>query len=452
MLNQPVDGREARVVRLTRDGLIAQYATFGKPASAWRVGAEFERHLLLTDGTPLTYDAPNGVRWMLDALARDGWRPVYEGANPIEVHRDGAAVTLEPGAQFELSGAPYADLDGVYDEAASFASLVDRLLAPTGARQVALGFTPFAAIPDIDWVPKGRYALMRDHLIQTGDLSHHMMKGTCAVQASYDFADEADCARKVALSTKIGPLTTAMFANSPVALGKVTNFQSYRGHIWTRTDPRRTGFPEVAEAFTFEAWVDYLLDVPMMFRKRNSQWEAANGRPFSAWMTDEVDPPTEADWELHLTSVFPEVRIKRTIEVRGADCVPLPLAMAFVALFKGLFYDDRALGEALEVAGDFSSHGSRENRFDVACREGLAGTLGGERLADWSARLVDLARGGLDRAYPGESRWLAPLVAQVASGVSPAAKVLAWHAAGADPAALGDLFPMGASREPHVTR
>jgi glutamate--cysteine ligase len=247
-----------------------------------------------------------------------------------------------------------------------------------------------------------------------------MMKGTAAVQATYDYADEADCARKVRLATLLGPLTTGTFANSPYAEGRPTGFVSWRGRIWTATDPARTGFPAAAEDFSFERWVDWLLQVPMMFYKQQGHWQPARGRTFADWLGDEHGPDRAA-WELHLTSVFPEVRVKRTIEVRGADCVPLPLAIGFVALWKGLFYDDRALDRATTLAERFTSQGSQAERFDIACREGLEGVIAGRRLADWAGELLEIARGGLD---PTEQTELDPLAAQIATGVSPGRTLL----------------------------
>lgn len=416
-------------MRMSRDGLIEAYHSYGAPQDRWRVGAEFERHLLDANGVPLPYFGEPGVRWlMMQLVAQDGWAAAMEGEHPIALSKQGARVTLEPGGQFELSGAPFDDVQGVDTQLAAFNARVDELLTGTGYHQVALGFTPVAPIPDIHWVPKGRYSIMRDHLKETGELAHHMMKGTCATQASYDFSDEADCATKVQLAVGLGPLTTAMFANSPLEKGQDTGFASFRGHIWTRTDPRRTGFPEAATHFSFEAWVDYLLDVPMMFIHRDGTYKWARGRTFRDWLTDPVDPPTEADWDLHLTSVFPEIRIKQTIEVRGADCVSRPLAMAFTALFEGLFYCSNARDRAAELNERFLSHGDKDERFAIACRGGLAGTIGDRRMADWAAELVDIAGAGLASCRPGDEKFLEPLIQQIQTGESPSTEVLsAWN-------------------------
>jgi len=422
---------------LTRDGLLASYASSGRPRAEWLVGAEFERHLLDGEGSPLPYHVPHGIRWMLEALASNRGELEYEGEHPIALKREAASVTLEPGGQFELSGAPHDNILPIFEEAAAFAAEVDDLLGDNGIRQVNIGFTPYRSIPDIEWMPKGRYRMMKDHLAATGRLAHHMMKGTAAVQATYDYSDEADAARKVGLATRLGPLTTAMFANSPYGEGKATGFMSYRGHIWTQTDPARTGLPNSVEAFSFERWLDYLLSVPMMFVKEDGRYVAADGQTFGEWMSGgRSRRPTWDDWELHLTSVFPEVRIKRTIEVRGADCVPLPLAMSFVALFKGLFYCDLALESATELVERFVQHGTKEERFAVACCSALQGEIGGRKLASWAEELVTMADDALQRCAPEDRPWLIPLMTQVGLGESPARTLLRMFGPEPDPRVL----------------
>jgi glutamate--cysteine ligase len=201
---------------------------------------------------------------------------------------------------------------------------------------------------------------------------------------------------------------------------------TFRGHIWTDTDPARCGFPDAAEDFSYARWIDWMLDVPMMFTKSGGVWRHAHGRTFRQWMEqgDEGRFPTEKDWDLHLTSVFPEVRVKQQIEVRMGDCVPLDLSAAFVALWEGLFYDRRALDQALALSGLFASFGSKADRFHVACKHGLAGSIGGRRLSTWAESVVDIARDGLTRVAPQDVALLAPLERVVASGESPAAHLL----------------------------
>lgn len=405
---------------ISRDALLDTFATYGRPQERWLVGAEFERHLLHADGRPLGYSEPRGIADLFDRFIADGWVPEREGEHVIAVAKDGASITLEPGGQFELSGAPGPDVQTVAREAWGFSDRLQQHLDGTDVTQVALGFTPFTPISDIGWVPKGRYKQMKSFLIQHGDLAHHMMKGTAAVQVSFDFADEADCARKVELAMRLAPLTVALFANSPYTEGRDNGFASFRGHIWTRTDNARTGLPDATEGFSFERWIDYLIDVPMMFRKQGHDYVTANGLTFRHWMDHGIDGvfPTWKDWETHLTQVFPEVRVKQQIEVRGADCVPLPLALSFVAMFEGLFYCGRTLDESWDLATDFASHGSKHDRFDAATRGGLEAMVGGRRLLDWGRDVVALAGRALGDCAPHDRRFLEPLEELVERGTT----------------------------------
>lgn len=429
---------------LTRDAILETFATYGRPRDRWLVGGEFERHLLHPDGRPTTFFEPGGIRDILEAFGRRGWELQHEGPNPIAAWRDGASITLEPGCQFELSGAPKRRATEVLDEAISFNADVDAVLAELGsdARQVFLGFTPFAEVNDIPFVPKGRYDQMKAFLIRFGDLSHHMMKGTCAVQVSFDFLDEEDCARKTMLASRLAPLNTAIFANSALALGQPTGFATYRGHIWTRTDPARTGIPN-DRAFSYESWIDYLLDVPMMFVKIEGRYLAADGASFRSWMERGLDGryPTWDDWELHLTQVFPEVRVKKQIEVRGADCVSPALAGAFCALWEGLFYCDATLYETLDLAAEFSAEGTKEARFDEACRHGLRGRVSGRPMLDWARDVVRLAGRALDACAIADRHLLHPLEDLMARGVCPTDDLL--EAYGRDPSPAGVIAHAG---------
>jgi len=413
---------------LTRDDLIQRFHGYGAPRERWLIGGEFERLALRSDGGPVPYHGEGGIRWILETLAeRHGWAIQREGEYPIALLRDGASTTLEPGGQVELSGAPHKSLLDVATESLRSLGELEALSAEADLRWTALGLTPYADIADIGWVPKGRYEVMREYLPTRGDRALYMMKGTTSFQANFDYADEDDCARKLGTMSRLGALTTAMFANSPLLGGEETGFMSYRGEIWTRTDPDRTGFP-LAEDYTHEGWVDYLLDVPMMFFKQGGRWAHAGGRTFREYMTTGLDGafPDEDDWALHETSVFPEVRVKATIEVRGADAVPLPLAFAGIALWTGLIYG--GLSDAEALSREFAGTAPTADRFSTACRGGLAGELGGRKLADWAADMVDIARRGLADRSAEEQALLDPLAALVASGESPAAAALrAWR-------------------------
>lgn len=418
--------------RLSAEHLLGTFSSYGQPRERWLVGGEFERAVVRSDGSPVGYHEPHGIRWILETLAeQDDWEVVREGEYPIALLARGANTTLEPGGQVELSGAPHARLA---DLAAELKRNRNALLSLSEGRDlhwITTGLTPIAPIESIGWVPKGRYAVMGEYLPRQGDLALFMMKGTCSVQCNYDFADEADCAAKVRLCSGLAPLTTALFANSPLYKNQDTGFKSYRGHVWTRTDPARTGFPPaLREAYTHRRWVEWLLDVPMMFYKRDADWRPAEGRSFRQWLEQGIDGrfPTEADWDLHQTSVFPEVRIKRTIEVRGADCVDHELAIAFCALFTGLMYCEGAQAAALELVAEIEAHGTHDARFDAACRGGLQGRVGNRSLWDFARELGQIASTGLGNCLPEDVHLIDPLLARIASGRSPADDLLeAWR-------------------------
>ena len=409
---------------LTRDKLLESYRRLGRARTEWLVGAEFERHLLDAGGAPLAYEP--GVRELLLALAKRQGREVHvEGDNPIALGGPGGEVTLEPGGQFELSGTPFRTLKEVAAEATEFTRVVSECVESESVTQVAIGFTPFAVVADIPWVPKGRYEIMKNHLGKTGALAHHMMKGTCAVQASFDYLNEEDCGRKVRLAAGISPLLVAMYANSPYVEGRSSGFMSYRGWAWLHTDPQRTGLPDAAMDFSVDRWVDYLLDVPLLFQKTTSGWVAPPaGMTFRRWLDAEDGRPTVEDWALHQTSVFPEVRVKEQIEVRSADSVPMPLAMSLCAFWKGLFHSESALAKGEQVAAAFVREGTRVLRLEQACREGLRGQVGGRSVLDWSQEIYECALAGLEETAPDEVHYLGPLYEVLNSGRSPARGLL----------------------------
>ena len=424
-------------IALSRTTILEQFHSYGCTREQFLVGGEYERTIVRPNGDPVHYAEPFGIQWFLTQFSkRWNWSPKLEGDNIISLYKNGASITLEPGGQFELSGAPHQDLQSLVEEFSLNRECLNQLAKEAGFRVITAGLTPIASIESIDWMPKGRYVIMREYLPEQGDLAHYMMKGTTSVQCNYDFMNEADCAQKVALCAGVAPLTTALFANSPLYLNRPTNHQSFRGHIWTRTDPDRTGFPPgLREDFSFERWVDYLLHVPMMFIQKGDQWIHANGRSFNEFMTKGIDGhfPTWDDWELHMTSTFPEVRIKRTIEVRGADCISHDMAIGFCALFTGLLYDDTALSKGIDLAQELSHYGTRDERFDIACRSGLDGTFqngnGQSAILKLTRRLVDIGVEGLTRYQPHNRHLLTPLEEQLERGCSPAMDLMkAWQA------------------------
>lgn len=416
-------------MRLDTEKLIETFHSYSTPRHDWLVGGEFERAVVRPDGSPIGYFEPDGIRWILDELAKDkSWTPHFEGEHIIALHRENMAnITLEPGGQVELSGAPHRTLTALAEEMQANRRALLQMSEDKNHVWIAAGLTPVTPIASIPWVPKGRYEIMKRYLPQRGDLAAYMMKGTCSVQANYDFSSEEDCSRKVRLSSGLAPLTTALFANSPLLENKLTGFKTYRGHIWTRTDPERTGFPPgLRNDYSHERWVDYLLDAPMMFRLLDGDWVPAHGTPFRVFLEQGIDGhfPTTEDWDLHQTSVFPEVRIKRTIEIRGADCVDHEMALAFCALFTGMLYCNIALDEGLQLVAELEQHGTHAGRFDAACRGGLEAEVGGRLLADWASDLGEIAERGLKACLPNDLDKITPLLERIEAGRSPADDIL----------------------------
>jgi len=411
--------------RIDEEMLIGGYHKYGRAKSEWLVGAEFERLYLKKDGKQVSYNEPGGVKDLLTKLSTaEHWSPNNEGPNIIGLNGVTRAVTLEPGAQVELAGAPHLTLNELANEA-NYNLKEFQEAASDGNMWVALGVTPFDPISDIQWVPKGRYEVMKRYLPQRGKMAPVMMKGTTSFQACFDFTDEADCAKKFDLMLRLSPLTTAMFANSPIFEGEVNGWMSNRGRAWQATDAARTGFPEQIRAgYSHDRWVNYLLDVPMMFYVVDGDWRHANGRTFREFMQHGIEGhfPSIDDWDLHQTSVFPEVRVKKWIEVRGADACPMPLAIAGIAFWKGLLYSEGSLEKALEITSKLSNN--PESDLINAAKDGLAANFCGGSAIDLARALMPLASAGLMNCDPQAIDLLEPLTRLVSKGECPAREVL----------------------------
>lgn len=382
--------------------LVDYLAAGSKPPEDWRIGTEHEKFAFrLSDLKPLPYDGPDGIGAVLEGLASCGWERVEENGNLIALARDKASVTLEPGGQVELSGAPLRSIHETCAEVADHLSLVKKVGEQLGVGMIGLGFQPKWRREDIGWMPKGRYKIMRDYMPKRGSLGLDMMKRTCTVQVNLDFASEADMVKKFRVSLALQPVATALFANSPFTEGKPNGFQSMRSHIWTDTDPDRTGdLPFVFEdGFGFERYVDYLLDVPMYFVYRDGQYIDASGHSFRAFLKGELPVypghlPTLNDWADHLTTAFPEVRLKKFLEMRGADGGPWSRLCALPALWVGLLYDGSALDAAWDLVRDWTTEERAALRRDVP-RLGLATPFRGGTLRDVALKVLAIARQGL---------------------------------------------------------
>lgn len=421
-----------------RRQLIEYFAAGNKPRAAWRMGTEHEKFgFHPATLKPLAYDGPHGIRALLDGMTRFGWKPLSENGNVIALTRDGANITLEPGGQLELSGALLSTLHETADENAQHIHEVKAVAGELGQAFIGLGFAPEWTREDIHWMPKGRYKIMREYMPKKGKLGLDMMLRTCTVQTNLDFESEADMVKKFRVSLALQPLATALFALSPFKEGKDTGFKSYRSHIWTDTDPDRCGMlPFVFEdGFGFERYADYMLGVPMYFVYRDGTYIDASGQDFRAFLQGKLparpgELPTINDWADHVTTAFPEVRLKRYLEMRGADSGPLPALNALPALWVGLLYDSSALDSAWDLVRDWTIAEHDFLRAQTP-RTGLATPFRGRPLAAWGREVVAIARAGLkarrqlDAKGNDETMYLAPLERAVESGLAPADELLA---------------------------
>jgi glutamate--cysteine ligase len=398
------------------------FAAGSKPREHWRIGTEHEKFGFRRDDlSPPPYE-PGGIRAMLEGLGRFGWEPILDNGNPIGLKRGGASVSLEPGGQFELSGAPLPDLHAAEAELRSHLDEVRQVGAALGLGFAPLGFHPLAKRDEMPWMPKGRYAIMRQYMPRVGSMGLDMMLRTCTVQVNLDFGAEADMVEKLRISLALQPLSTALFANSPFAEGRPNGLRTLRGRVWTETDPDRTGIPAVAfeQGFGFERFADWVLDVPMYFIMREGRWIDCAGASFRDFMARGLPehPGIEAtmgDWADHVTTVFTDVRLKRFLEMRGSDAGSPEMMQAMPAFWVGLLYDDAAQKAAAALVRDWPVAELQALRLAVPERA-LETPFRGRALRDWGRDAVAIARQGLRARGLGEERYLAPLEAVVESG------------------------------------
>jgi glutamate--cysteine ligase len=432
---------------LSYESLFAPFYAAMKPASAWRVGIEAEKFGIRTDtGAPVPYAGPGGILTVFQALERDhGWIPEseHQGGPIIALERAGASITLEPGAQLELSGRPCDNLHEVIAEKLEHLGEIARLCLGLDTSWLGIGFHPFARQEDLPWVPKLRYAIMREYLPTRGPRALDMMRRTATVQANFDYGSEEDAMRKMRAALRLSAIVVAMFANSPIVEGKKAGERSARAKVWLGVDPNRQGLlPALWSArASLRDYVEWVLDVPMFLFKREGKVIANTGQTFRSFLRDGYHGhrATSADWEAHLRTVFPEVRLKQTIEVRGADAAPVRYAAALPALWTGILYDERALAEAERLTESFT-HEEVEGRRSQIAERALGATLHGKPIATYAQELIEIAKGGLARrrrlAAHGvdETVYLAPLARLVEHGRCPADELL--EALPDDPQAL----------------
>ncbi len=421
---------------LVFEDLVRWMAEGAKPKAEWRCGAEHEKFVFrLGSHEPVPYE-PQGIKALLDGLTRYGWTPVMEGENVIALERGLANVSLEPGGQFELSGAPLETIHDICEETGGHLQEVKTVADELGLGFLGLGFTPIWRRDQVPVMPKGRYKIMRAYMPKVGALGLDMMFRTCTVQANLDFADEGDMVAKFRASLALQPIATALFANSPFIEGKPSGLLSARANVWTDTDPDRTGMLDFvfADGFGFEAYARYALDVPMYFVKRDGKYIDVSGRSFRDFMEGKLpelpgERPTLKDWADHTTTLFPEVRLKKYLEMRGADSGPWSRLCALPALWIGTLYDSAALAAAWDLAKDWDIEDHERLRADVA-RLGLKAQVGGRTVQDVAKDLVAIAKAGLkarNRLSGGmvdESGFLSELEMIADSGVTPAERLL----------------------------
>lgn len=424
---------------LTRESDLDGYFTPGsKPRDRWGVGLEYERFGFLADSAaPVPYDGPRSVEAVLRALVRDrGYAPDEEDGHLLGAHRGGTRVTLEPGCQLEMSGAVHGTLDAMRAELLAYLDDVERASAAAGVVWLGVGMQPLAPLGRLPWIPKKRYALMRAYLPTRGTRGHVMMQQTACIQANVDYGDERDAMAKMRAAMAVTPIVTALYVHSPLTEGRPNGMMSARAWAWRDTDPDRCGLLEFVfgDNAGFGDYLDWALDVPLFFVVRDGVYLPGEGVTFRRFIREGFRgrPPTVSDFQLHLTTLFPEVRLKRYIELRGADSADPASALALAALWKGLLYDAEALAGAHGLAAGWTF--AERNRFlDDVCRLGPGAPIpaagaaaGGARVAgDLFDSLVDLARNGLRaQGAAAEIPYLAPLARRATRGV-PAQRLLA---------------------------
>ena len=425
-----------------RNQLVDYLASGGKPKADWRIGTEHEKFgFRLDDLRPPTFDGERGIEALLEGLVRFGWTPVRESVdgNPprtIALVRDGASVTLEPAGQLELSGAALEDIHQTCVETGTHLNEVRQVADQLQLGFLGMGFQPKWSRADMPWMPKGRYRIMRDYMPGVGDLGLDMMTRTCTVQVNLDYADEADMVKKFRVSLALQPIATALFADSPFTEGRPNGYLSYRSHIWTDTDPDRTGMLDFVfeDGFGYERYVDYMLDVPMYFSYRDGVYVDASGKSFRKFLRGELDVlpgvlPTLRDWSDHLTTAFPEVRLKKFLEMRGADSGPWARICALSAFWVGLLYDDAALDAAWDLVRDFTLV-ERHVLRDGVPRHALKLPFRDASVRELAVEALKISVAGLRRraALNGdgsdESRFLDPLLEIAESGQTAAERKL----------------------------
>ena len=437
MTSQPSASPDLGEVVTHRDQLVRYLEAGSKPRDDWRIGTEHEKFGFCTDTLrPLPFDGERSIERVLKGLVQFGWTPMEEDGRTIGLKMNKGSVTLEPGGQVELSGEPLDSLHDTCKEVNEHLKEVKEVADPLGVAFLGVGFQPKWALADIPRMPKERYRIMTEYMPPRGKHALEMMYRTATVQANLDFGSEADMIKKFRVGLALQPIATALFANSPFTEGRPNGYLSYRSYVWMHTDPDRCGdLPFVFESgMGFERYVDYALDVPMLLVVRNGHAIDAAGASFRDFLHGRLptlpgERPTLGDWETHLTTLFPEVRLKHFLEMRGADGGPWSRLCALPALWKGLLYDTTALDAAWDLVKDWSA----EQRWDLRAsvpERALAAEIGGRTVHELAREVLAIAEDGLRRidrrnaSNQDERIFLADLFEVVDAGRTPAEALL----------------------------
>ena len=421
----------------SRDDLVRHLSKGMKPKNAWRIGTEHEKFVYCPATLkPLAYEGTPGIRQLLEGMQRFGWKPVMEGENIIGNSLDGASLSLEPGGQFELSGAPLKSIHETCAEVNTHLIQTREVANEIGAGVLGLGFAPSWRLDEVPVMPKGRYGIMRRYMPKVGGYGLDMMFRTCTVQVNLDFADEADMVKKFRVGLALQPVTTALLANSPFREGRPNGFLSYRAQVWTDVDNARAGMlPFVFESgMGFERYVDYALDVPMYFVYRDGHYHDVAGKSFRDFLARKIPEvahiePSMSDWADHLTTIFPEVRLKQFLEMRGADAGQWRRICGMPALWVGLLYDDVALDAAWDMVKDWTAQ-ERQALRDSVGKLGFRTPFRNTNVQELARQMLDISAAGLrrraslDSAGMSEDGFINPLRELAARGQSRADELL----------------------------
>ncbi|WP_299584161.1 glutamate--cysteine ligase [uncultured Sunxiuqinia sp.] len=417
---------------LHKSQLVAYFERGNKPPENWGIGTEHEKFLYDQSSLKrLDYASETGIRTILKHMQQNGWQPIMEQDNIIGLSQNGASITLEPGGQFELSGKNFKTIHHTFIETKKHFEELKTICQKFGFFSLPMGVDPLWQVDELPWMPKSRYVIMRNYMPTKGKLGLDMMTNTATIQVNLDYASEADMIQKMRIAQALQPIATAIFANSPFSGGKPNGYLSYRTQIWNDTDPDRCGFlPFIFdEGFGFERWVDYLLNVPMFFIYRDQEFLPAHGMTFKDFLDGKhALKPTINDWEVHASTVFPDVRLKQFIEMRGADASCVNHIAALSAFWVGLLYDEQSRNEAYELISKWTVEDIQAIRAQVP-KAGLNASSGNIHVGQTAKHLYQLALDGLTRrsqlcGSEDESQYLNPVRDITASGITQAERLL----------------------------